>query len=290
MHSPLPAELIVTPDNKVYHLQIDGNDVADIVLLVGDPGRAEMVAKRFDAIDCRVQNREFIVITGSLQSKRLSVIGTGIGPDNIDIVINELDAAVNFDLSTKHAKQKQRSLKLVRIGTSGALQSDIKVGRFVCSAFGLGIDGLLNFYSALHTINESEITQPFVKHMNWPHRLAYPYCVSADSELLQALGADCEIGITLTAPGFYAPQGRQLRLEPEIQAFVENLRSFKFNNQRILNFEMETAALFGLAKLLGHQSASICVAIANRVTGDFDENYQEHVEKLIDYTLKKLLQ
>jgi uridine phosphorylase len=282
--------LIITADKKVYHLHIDASDIADTILLVGDPARAAAVSEYFDQIDCQISNREFITHTGSYKGKKLSVISTGIGTDNIDIVLNELDAAVNFDLTSKTERKEKKSLTIIRLGTCGALQSDIDVDTLICSSHGLGFDGLLNFYEGSPAFCEEDLSMAFVKHSVWPHRLPFPYCVSADASLLKHFTGDLCTGITATAPGFYGPQGRQLRLKSELPSLDEQLASFKYQSHRIVNFEMETSALYGLGKMLGHKCLSICVAIANRSRGEFSNDYKKSVDTLIQYTLNKLVQ
>lgn len=289
MNSIAASELILTPHNKVYHLQVDGNDLADTILLVGDPARAALVSSYFDSIDVQISNREFITHTGTLRGKRITVISTGIGTDNIDIVINELDAAVNFDLVTRTEKSEKRSLNIIRLGTCGALQTDIEIDTFICSSHGLGFDGLLNFYEGAAAYCEEDLSMSFVKQTIWPHRLPFPYCVTADSNLLKHLGEGLCTGITATAPGFYGPQGRQIRLNSALPDLEEQLAAFKYQSHRIVNFEMETSALYGLGKMLGHHCLSICVAIANRSRQEFSSDYQNSVKKLIEYTLNKLV-
>lgn len=290
MSSASAAELILTPSNKVYHLHVDGADIADTILLVGDPQRADAIAAKFDSISFTARNREFVVITGTYKSKLISVVGTGIGPDNIDIVLNELDAAANFDLGARTLNATLRKLTLIRLGTSGALQADLPVGSIVCSAYGLGIDGVLNFYAGNNAVCEDEIAMAFSKFTNWPHRLAFPYCVAADNDLVKHFGSACEVGITVTSPGFYGPQGRTLRLQPELENMSDLFSKFKYQQQRILNFEMETATIYGLGKMMGHRCISLCTVIANRSRNEFAEDYKTHVENLIDYTLNKLIE
>jgi uridine phosphorylase len=202
MSAESAAELIVTPTNKVYHLHLDGADIADTVLLVGDPDRVELISKRFDSITTTIRNREFVTVTGTYKNKALTVLSTGIGPDNIDIVSNELDAAANFNLQTRTQNAEHRQLTLIRLGTSGGLQPDLAVGSIVCASHGLGIDGVLNFYRGNNAVCEDDIAMAFAKFTNWPHRMAFPYCVAADNALAQHFGSACEVGITVTAPGF----------------------------------------------------------------------------------------
>lgn len=282
------SELILTPDHKLYHLRVDGNDIADNIVLVGDPGRVQLVTSLFDSTETAIVNREFISQSGRFGNKRITVIGTGIGTDNIDIVLNELDAAVNIDLNTRQVKQNKKSLNVFRIGTCGALQENIPVGNFISSSHALGFDGLLNYYASAPTVCEEGLSQAFLKQCAWPHRLPFPYAVAADPELLSAFSAETLSGITATAPGFYAPQGRQIRLAAEIQDFTTQLSTFRYQNTAILNFEMETSALYGLGRLLGHRCLTICVVIANRSRGEFLPDYQPSMAQLIRLTLDKI--
>ena len=290
MSAESAAELILTPTNKVYHLHLDGADIADTILLVGDPDRVELISKSFDSITTSIRNREFVSVTGTYKNKTLTVLSTGIGPDNIDIVINELDAAANFNLQTRTQNGVHRQLTLIRLGTSGGLQPDLAVGSIVCASHGLGIDGVLNFYAGNNAVCEDDIAMAFAKFTNWPHRMAFPYCVAADNALAQHFGSACEVGITVTAPGFYAPQGRSIRLQPEVENMADLFSKFKFQQQRILNFEMETATMYGLGKMLNHRCLSLCTVIANRSRNEFAKDYKVQVEQLIDYTLNKLLE
>lgn len=282
------SELILTPDHKLYHLRIDGDDIANIVILVGDPARVQAVTSLFDNVESAITNREFITQSGLYKGNRITVIGTGIGTDNIDIVLNELDAAVNIDLKAREVKSTKRTLKIIRIGTCGALQEDVPVGSIISSSHGLGFDGLLNFYESANLICEEAISQAFLKHCTWPHRLPFPYAVSADPELLKLFSSETLSGITATAPGFYAPQGREIRLRAQIPDFAAQLSTFKFQATRVLNFEMETSALYGLGKLLGHRCLTLCTVIANRSRGEFLQNYQANMERLIRLTLDKI--
>ena len=282
------TELIITDKQRVYHLDISAEQVADDIILVGDQGRVEQISKRFDQVECKIQHREFVTHTGWFNGKRISVISTGIGPDNIDIVLNELDAAVNIDLKTRMLKPHMRSLNIVRLGTSGALQADIPVNSLVVSQYGLGMDGLLNYYADYKTINEDFISEAFMKQTNWTDNLPYPYCVKADEGLFKKFSAGNHFGITATAPGFYGPQGRQLRLKAAKPDLNELLTGFSVQGLRITNFEMETSALYGLGKLLNHNCLTVCVIIANRVVKQFTSDYQKSVEHLITHSLERL--
>jgi uridine phosphorylase len=282
------TELIITDKNNVYHLDINEEHIADDVILVGDQGRVEQISNMFSKVECKIQHREFVTHTGTFNGKRISVISTGIGTDNIDIVINELDAAVNIDLKTRTLKPKMRSLNIVRLGTSGALQADIPVNSLVVSQYGLGLDGLLNYYADYKSINEDAISDAFMKHTNWTPNLPYPYCVKADDTLFKKFAEGNPTGITATAPGFYGPQGRQLRLKAAKPNLNELLTEFNANGIRITNFEMETSALYGLGKLLNHKCLTVCVIIANRVVKQFTTDYKKSVEHLITNSLERL--
>ena len=256
------TELILTSENKIYHLNLTKKEIADDIILVGDPDRVAVISSKFDNIDYKIQNREFITHTGTLKGKRISVIATGIGPDNIDIVINELDALVNIDFETRTINKQKKKLNLIRLGTSGALQQNIKVDTFIAASYGLGFDGLAHFYQN-QEILEKEIATTYIKHASWPSKLADPYFIKASTSLLDKF-SDIPNGITATAPGFYGPQGRTLRLNPSIIDLHEKMESFNFQNQKITNFEMETSALYYLGQTLGHNTLTICAVIANR--------------------------
>jgi len=282
------TELILNPNGSVYHLKLLPENIAENIIIVGDQGRVETVSRFFDTIDFKVQNREFITHTGTYNGKRIMVISSGIGTDNIDILINELDAAVNIDLETRMIKKDRISLNIVRIGTSGALQQDIPVDSFVVSTHGLGFDGLLNYYLDLPKVNENEVSEAFIEQTNWHKNLPFPYVVKGSEMLINKIGFDLIKGITATAPGFYGPQGRKLRLSPWVEDFNQQLTDFKYKENRITNFEMETSALYGLGALLGHQTCTVCTIIANRVAKKYSQNYHASVEQLIQLVLERL--
>ncbi|MBI2721101.1 MAG: nucleoside phosphorylase [Bacteroidetes bacterium] len=288
MHQFPETELILTPENRVYHINLKAEDIADDVIVVGDQHRVAQISSRFSKIDFKTEHREFVTHTGIFNGKRITVLSTGIGPDNIDIVLNELDAAVNINPEKRELNKTLRSLNIIRLGTSGALQADIPVNGLVVSSHGLGLDGLLNFYESWKTINEDDISEEFIRHTSWLKNLPYPYCVAASSQLLEKFRADNHVGITATAPGFYGPQGREIRLKAAMHNLNESLTSFRLNNQRITNFEMETSALYGLGKLLGHNCLTVCVIIANRVRKEFTSDYKKSVEVLIENCLNRL--
>ena len=283
------SELILTPENRVYHLNLKNEDIADTIILVGDQNRVAQISNYFDKIDFRTAHREFITHTGFFNGKRITVLSTGIGPDNIDIVMNELDAAVNIDPVKRELNPQRRTLNIFRLGTSGCLQEHIPVNGLVVSSYGLGFDGLLNFYEGSAAINEDSISEKFIQHMHWPNKLPYPYCIAASINLLRSF--DDKIffkGITATAPGFYGPQGREIRLKAAIPNLNNLLNTFILNNLQITNFEMETSALYGLGRLLGHNCLTICVIIANRMRKEFSTDYKKSVEVLIENCLNKL--
>ncbi len=279
------SELILNPDGSVYHLALKGEEIANCVILVGDPGRTAQIASYLNNIEFHRQHREFISCTGYFQQVRLTVLSTGIGPDNIDIVLNELDAAVNIDPTTRKARSERRKLTIIRLGTCGALQSNIAVNDVVATASVIGLDGVLHFYEPWSKHNYPVLESAFINHMNWPSELAQPYAAKASERLLNHLPKEFHKGITLTAPGFYGPQGRELQLKCSIPNFHDKLASFHFNNWQLLNFEMETSVIYGLSTLLNHESLTLCVAIANRKTGLFTRDYQESVDLLIQQSL-----
>ncbi len=283
-----PSELILNADGSIYHLQLLPHHMADTILTVGDPNRVSLVSAHFDKVEYQIQKREFLTHTGWIGERRLTVISTGIGPDNIDIVINELDALANIDLESRTEKKEKKSLKIIRVGTSGALQPDLNPGQLVVSAFGLGLDNLLSYYSFSPNLGEAELTSALLTFQEeterWP---AQPYSVSADYHLLNTMGKEMTAGITLTSPGFYGPQGRNLRLKSRM-ASLQTLPVFQYKGYRITNFEMETAALYGLCRLLGHQAVSCNVILANRFQGTFSKNPKSDINYLIQKVLQGL--
>ena len=286
MHIIAETELILTPENKIYHLNLSKEEIANDIILVGDPDRVSVISNKFESIEHKIQNREFVTHTGILNGKRISVIATGIGPDNIDIVVNELDALVNIDFKTRTINKKKKTLNLIRLGTSGALQKDIEVDSFLVSSFGLGLDNIAHFYESEEII-EQDMSSKYKQHANWPEILSNPYIVKASDNLL-SLFPDVKKGITATAPGFYGPQGRTLRLNPYITNLHEKMESFNYKENRITNFEMETSALYYLGKSLGHNTLTICAIIANRLTKEYSKDYKKTVEKMIDLVLKRI--
>ena len=282
------SELILNPDGSVYHLNLRPEHIATNIILVGDQDRVDKVTKHFDTIEFTTQKREFKTTTGTYKNKRFSVISTGIGPDNIDIVLNELDALVNIDLTTRKVKENLTQLSLVRIGTSGSLQAHIPVDSFVLSSHGLDMTGLLHSYQ-IESISHPEMENAFVKHTQWSAKKAHPIIVSNSQELANSLSSEIVFqGITATAGGFYGPQGRVLRLPIEDTTLNHKIDSFSFKGTKITNLEMETAAIYGLSKLMGHQAVSMNAIIANRANGTFSKNPSKVVAELILYTLEKL--
>jgi len=283
------SELIINKDGSIFHLHLHPEDIAEDIILVGDPGRVEIVASFFDKIELKKQNREFCTITGYLNGKRISVISTGIGTDNIDIVVNELDAIANINLKTRTKNKEHKTLNLVRIGTSGSLQENINVDSFLMSKRSIGFDGLLNYYQNRNSVSDLAFENAFKKHVNWNELLPSPYVVDASSELVQKLdGDDITKGITISASGFYGPQGRKLRLpivDPDINDKIE---AFEFENQKITNYEMESSAIFGLSKLLGHNAITLCAIIANRPKGEYSKDYKPVIKELIKTVLVRL--
>ena len=283
------SELILNPDGSVYHLNLKPEHISDTLIFVGDQDRVEKITTHFDSIEFRTQKREFKTETGFYKGKRLTVISTGIGPDNIDIVLNELDALVNIDLNTRHPKSELRTLNIVRVGTSGSLQKDIPVDSFVISTHGLDINGMLHFYKIEDIVNP-EIENAFIRHTNWDKNKARPIVIK-NSSYLQSIFETDDVykGITGTAGGFYGPQGRVLRL-PLYDASLNNkLDTFNYKSHRITNFEMETSVIYGLSKLLGHNAISLNAIIANRPNGDFSKDPQKTIENLIVYTLDRIV-
>lgn len=283
------SELILNQDGSVFHLHIKPEQLAHKVILVGDPGRVSLVASHFTDIEMEVQSREFHSITGKYQGKRITVASTGIGCDNIDIVVNELDALVNIDFATRTEKAEKTSLEIVRIGTCGGLQEYTPVGTFIVSEKSIGFDGLLNFYAGRNEVCNLALEDAFTKHMHWNPQLCAPYVIEADEELTNRIGGDDMVhGITIACGGFYGPQGRQLRIplaDPDQNAKVE---SFEYEGMHITNFEMESSALAGLSKLLGHKATTCCMVIANRLIKEANTGYKSTIDNLIKEVLERI--
>lgn len=282
------SELILNPDGSVYHLNLKPENIARDIIFVGDQDRVEKITQHFDSIEFTTQKREFKTQTGSYKGKRISVISTGIGPDNIDIVLNELDALVNIDLATREPKQELTSLRIIRIGTSGALQPEIPVNSFVLSAYAIGLDNMLRSYQ-LEGTTEREMEDIFILHTDWDSNKGRPYAMKGSASLADLLHSDAVFkGITATAGGFYGPQGRVLRLPLQDAELNQKMDSFRYGGLSITNLEMETAAIYGLSALLGHQALSMNAIIANRSTGTFSADPNDAIARLISYTLNKL--
>ncbi len=279
------SELIINNRGAIYHLDCRPEEVATTIITVGDPDRVAEVSKHFDTITYKNQHREFITHTGTIGNKKISCTSTGIGTDNIDIVLNELDALVNIDFETREIKEKLTPLQIIRIGTSGSLQKDVPVDSFVASTHGLGIDNLLNFYRQENNEEEKQLVQSFVTQTQLHQQFSYPYIGGASASLLKNFVQGFYQGITVTCPGFYGPQGRVLRLGLANPPLIDNLTTFTFGHHRITNFEMETAAIYGLGKLLGHHCLSLSAIVANRITKEFSKDGAAAVENLIKTTL-----
>jgi uridine phosphorylase len=280
-HFP-PSELIINSDGSIFHLHLKPEQLADNVILVGDPGRVELIAAYFDSVEYSVSNREFKSITGNYKGKQISIVSTGIGTDNIDIVMNELDALSNIDFETRTEKQEFRQLTIVRIGTSGGMQPDIPLGSFLISEKSIGFDGMLNFYAGRDSVCDLEFETAMKKHLGWNPQLAAPYVVAADEELVDRIGKkDMLRGVTISANGFYGPQGRVLRIDLADMHLNDKIESFRFGKYKITNYEMESSAIAGLAKLMGHKAMTVCCIIANRRIEAANTEYKPYIEQLV---------
>ena len=279
------SELVLNNDGSIYHLKLHSEQIADTILVVGDQGRVQQISKHFDRIEYKVENREFVTHTGNIGNKRLTALSTGIGTDNIDIVINELDALVNFDLENRIEKREKKVLNIIRLGTSGAVQQDIPVDCYIASTHGMGMDNLMYYYA--NNSFDTEMGEAFKNHANWPKDLSLPYFYKGSKILLKKF-SDLRSGITVTSPGFYGPQGRNIRLPFSISNLHEQLNTFEYENLKITNFEMETAALYGLGKLLGHQCLTICAILANRIKQQYSKDHKKTVSEMIPFVLERL--
>jgi len=285
------SELIINPDGSIYHLHLLPEDIADDIILVGDQGRVKVVAANFDTIELKKSNREFFTITGTYKGKRLTVMSTGIGTDNIDIVINELDALVNIDFKTREIKKNKKSLNFIRIGTSGGLQHKINAGDFVLSTNAVGFDSVLNYYKNVDDISDNNAVKDFLNQIDWNEKLPKPYIVEASDNLIKLFNdKEFHFGYTISSPGFYGPQGRILRLNNFNKNINTQIEKFEHNGNKINNYEMECSAIYGLSALLGHNALTVCVIIANRVNKSFVNDYKPIVEKLIVKVLDKLVE
>ncbi|MFR9649835.1 MAG: nucleoside phosphorylase [Rikenellaceae bacterium] len=284
------SELIINEDGTIFHLHLLPEQLADKVIMVGDPGRVDLIASFFERVEYRVENREFRSVTGWYRGVRFTALSTGIGIGNIDISVTELDALANVDLSTRQVKSEFRQLTLLRLGTSGALQPDIKVGEFVLARTSVGFDGLLNYYQGCDEICDLSLERSFREHVGWSERLPSPYFVDADKELCALFEGVTREGVTIASPGFYAPQGRHVRLRPADGDMNSKIESFSHQGRVITNYEMESSVLAGLAKLMGHRAATICTIIAQRVAQDVNTDYKPFVTSMIEMALDKLVE
>lgn len=285
------SELIINQDGSVFHLHVKPEWLADKVIVVGDPGRVTLVASHFEQKECEVSNREFHTVTGWYHGKRITVLSTGIGCDNVDIVVNELDALANIDFDTREIKPMLRQLDIVRIGTCGGLQPFTPAGTYICSDISIGLDGLLNFYSGRNAVCDLPMERALLNHLGWSGNLCapYPYVIHADSELCNRIAGDDMIhGITVACGGFYGPQGRQLRIPLADPHQNEKIESFEYQGRKITNYEMESSALAGLSKLLGHRATTVCLVIADRLNKQSNTNYKENINQLIQLVLERI--
>ncbi|WP_311440851.1 nucleoside phosphorylase [Hoylesella buccalis] len=283
------SELIINADGSVFHLHVKPEQLADKVILVGDPGRVSLVASHFEKVECDIQSREFHTITGSYQGKRISVVSTGIGCDNIDIVMNELDALANIDFTTRHEKSPLKSLTLVRLGTCGGLQEYTPEGTYIASEKSIGFDGLLNYYAGRNEACDLEFEEAFKKHMDWNPQKGAPYVIDSDKETLNRVAGDDMVrGVTIACGGFFGPQGRELRIPLADPKQNEKIENFEYNGYRITNFEMESSALAGLAKLMGHKAMTCCMVIANRRAQKANVEYKNSIDGLIQIVLDRI--
>ena len=284
------SELIINPDGSIFHLHIKPGQLANKVILVGDPGRVVMVKSFFDSIECENANREFVSATGSYKGKRITILSTGIGTDNIDIVLTELDALVNIDFATRTPKEEHTSLEIVRIGTSGSLQADLPVDSWLLSEAAIGFDGVLNYYARRNDVADLNFEHAFEEFVDWNPLLAKPYVVNAASQLVDRLRSDARIhiGTTISAPGFYGPQGRVVRLPLASPNLNERITAFRFNGRRVTNYEMECSCIYGLSLLLGHKAATVCAIIANSLAGQYSKDYKPVVKALVEHVLNNI--
>jgi len=285
------SELIINEDGSIFHLHVKPEQLADKVILVGDPGRVAVVASHFERIESEVESREFRTVTGTYNGKRITVISTGIGCDNIDIVVNEVDALANIDFKTRHEKAEIKSLEIVRIGTCGGLQLNVPPGTFICSEISVGFDGLLNFYEGRNAVCDLPLERALLNHLGWSGNTCAPapYVIHADAELSERIAGDNMVkGITVACGGFFGPQGRRLRIPLADPNQNEKIENFEYQGKRITNFEMESSALAGLSKLLGHRATTVCMVIANRVAKEADTNYKNKIDDLIKLVLDRI--
>lgn len=286
-----PSELLIEPNGAIYHLGVKPEQLAEKIILVGDPNRVPLVASHFSEQECDVQHREFRTITGTYKGKRISVVGTGIGCDNIDIVVNELDALANIDFATRYEKERFRQLQMVRIGTCGGLQEYTPIGSYICSVKSVGFDGLLNFYAGRNAVCDLPMERALLNHLGWSGNMCQPapYVIAADEELVERIAKDDMVrGVTVACGGFFGPQGRRLRVPLADPRQNEKIESFEYRGERITNFEMESSALAGLSALMGHKAVTVCLVIANRRAKEANVDYNAKMNELIQTVLERI--
>ena len=282
------SELIINSDGSIFHLHIRPEQLADNVILVGDPGRVAMFKPLFESIECEGASREFVWATGKYKGTRITALSTGIGTDNIDIVMTELDALANIDFKTREVKPEHKTLNIVRLGTCGALQPEIPLGGFILSHYSVGFDGLMNWYANREEVTDTDMEQAFMKHMNWPKDLPTPYFVKASQKLTEHFSNETYRGMTISAPGFYGPQGRVVRQQLAMPNMLEDIENFRYGDWKITNFEMEGSAIAGIAKHLGHEAITVCCVIAHRYLKDANTDYKPRVAQLVELVMDKM--
>lgn len=283
------SELVLSSDSKIYHLNLKPEDIGTLVFLVGDPGRVQLMSSLFDQVDVRVESREFVTHTGYFNKRRVSVVSTGIGPDNIDITVNELDALLNIDFTSRTIKEHKTPIRFIRIGTSGALQRNIEPGSVIVTKIAGGFDNLLYYYEGMEDICDLSLGADFYKHMQWDDENSHPYFIPASESLYKKIVDKRHFtGITIAAPGFYGPQGRTLRIPIKDKSYMEKISSYRYGQLKINNFEMESSALYGLSHLLGHEALCVCIALANRITGKFITDYKALMMRLLKEILIRM--
>jgi len=282
-----PSELILNPDGSIYHIALRPEQLGDLVLVVGDQGRVELISRHFEKVEHKVQNREFVAHTGVYNGTHITALSTGIGTDNIDIVVNELDALANIDLEKRTPRAEHRQLRIIRLGTCGALQEDIPVDTRIVSAYGVGMDNVLHYYAYENTSAENRLLNDLLAQSEWPDNLPLPYVAKGDADLIELLGHHNVTGITLTAGGFYGPQGRQLRALPSVDGLNERLSAVTFEELRVTNYEMETSALYGLGGMLGHRVCTVCTVVANRLRKEYSKDHHGAIDRMIVEVLER---
>lgn len=286
-----PSELLINEDGSVYHLHVKPEQLADKIIVVGDPARVDLIASYFDDVECQIVSREFHTTTGTYRGKRISIISTGIGCDNVDIVLNEIDALANIDFQTRETKDRLRSFEIIRIGTCGGLQPDTPIGTYICSEVSIGFDGLLNFYQGRNAVCDLPMERALLNHLGWSGNMCCPapYAIHSDKELVERIArTDMKRGITVACGGFFGPQGRQLRIPLADPHQNEKIGSFEYDGLRITNYEMESSALAGLSRLLGHRATTVCLVIANRVAQEANTDYKKLMNNLIQMVLERI--